>query len=93
MATDRGLNEKAQREIDAYIEAWQKMKAQGVNIGLWENPDLVSDFMAAMGRKGGKARNPKKGFGSMTPEGRSAAAKKGLQRRWAKTKVKTREKE
>ena len=58
---------KAQRDLDAYVDVWLEMKAQGATIGLWENMDLVSDFMAEMGRKGGKVRNAKKGFGSMTP--------------------------
>ncbi len=80
----RAPTKKVLRELDAYVEAWQKLKAQGLDVGLWENMNLVSDFMAAMGRKGGRVRNPRKGFGSMTRAQRVAAARKGLAKRWGK---------
>lgn len=35
------------------------------------------DFYANIGKVGGKAKNPNKGFGSMTPEKRIEAARRG----------------
>lgn len=35
------------------------------------------DFYAKLGSKGGKAKNPNKGFGSMTPERRREVSRKG----------------
>ena len=39
---------------------------------------------AILGREGGKKKNPKKGFGSMTPEERKRIAKSAAQKRWGK---------
>lgn len=39
-----------------------------------------------LGRRGGKARNPRKGFGSLSPEDRKEAASKAARARWAKEK-------
>jgi hypothetical protein len=36
------------------------------------------------GMKGGKVRNPRKGFGSMTPERRREIARMALEARWRK---------
>lgn len=38
-------------------------------------------------RKGGKAKNPKKGFGSLTKKQRSQIAKKAAKARWGKREV------
>jgi len=42
----------------------------------------------ALGRKGGRAKNPNKGFGSLTPEQREAISKKGVEARRKKAKKK-----
>lgn len=44
-----------------------------------KNPAAV-----ALGRKGGKAKNKRKGFGSLDPEARREAARKAAKARWAK---------
>lgn len=36
------------------------------------------------GRKGGIAKNPNKGFGSLSKEERSRRAKEAIKKRWAK---------
>jgi hypothetical protein len=44
------------------------------------------DAYERWGRKGGKARNPKKGNGAFPPTERSARARKAALARWAKSK-------
>jgi hypothetical protein len=70
-------------ELNRYVEAWKALRDSGSAIGLWENPELVSSFMAAMGRKGGLVSNPKKGFGSMSPERRKEIAARANTARWS----------
>jgi hypothetical protein len=47
----------------------------------------VSDYLAAIGRKGGKA-NVRKGIATLTPEERSRRAKAAANARWGKAKAK-----
>ena len=49
--------------------------------------DAVSDYLAEIGRRGGKAK-VKKGFGTLTPEERRANAKRAAQARWGVKKKK-----
>ena len=56
------------------MNRWEKTQANG----------YTREFFIEMGRRGGKARVAK-----MTPEERSAAARKAVQARWAKRKVKS----
>jgi hypothetical protein len=53
--------------------------------------DIVSIVMREMGRKGGKAGGKKGGkarMASLTPEQRKELARKAIQARWAKSRVK-----
>jgi len=50
-----------------------------------ELPKAVSDYLAKIGGRGGKAK-VSKGFGALTPEQRSANAKKAAAKRWGKKK-------
>jgi len=46
----------------------------------------VSQVMKMMGAIGGSRKNPRKGFGSVSPEKRREAALKGLAKRWGRSK-------
>lgn len=48
------------------------------------NDSAVTLAASILGRKGGKKRNPKKGFGSMSPERRREIAKAAINKRWHK---------
>jgi len=53
--------------------------------------DIISTVMREMGRKGGKAGGKKGGkarMASLTPGQRKELARKAIQARWAKSKVK-----
>jgi hypothetical protein len=75
-----------EHEPNPFLVAWKKVKDGGSDDGLWGNPELVSIFMAIMGRKGGRVSNPRKGFGSMTPERRREIAAKANATRWDKAR-------
>lgn len=61
-------------------ESWPKM------------PNYVKEWFALHGaeggRKGGRARNPNKGFGSLSASERAAVSRLGASLRWAKKKSK-----
>jgi hypothetical protein len=64
------------------------LKASGLDVALWRDSAMISEFAAMLGRHGGSRRNPNKGFGSATPEARRAASIKGLEARWGSARRK-----
>ena len=55
---------------------------------LWYDGSMKNPAAVELGRKGGKAKNPKKGFGSLTPEQLEAISRKGVDARRKKAKKK-----
>jgi hypothetical protein len=50
-------------------------------------PTGISDYMAAIGRKGGKATGVAKGFAAVSPEERSDMARRAAEKRWGTKKT------
>ena len=55
---------------------------------LWYDGDMKNQAAVELGRKGGGAKHPNKGFGSLTPEQREAISRKGVEARRKKAKKK-----
>jgi hypothetical protein len=53
--------------------------------------DPVTEYLSTIGRRGGQAR-VKKGAGVLSPEERSAGAKRAAEARWDKTREKAKPK-
>jgi len=68
-------------ELKEKIAELEKLKA-GLDADILSNPELVSALMAQIGRQGGRARNPKKGFGSLSPDRRRQIAEFANATRW-----------
>ncbi len=80
--------ERQRKELNQHVANWQEVSKTIDVGGLWENPELVSRMMAVMGRRGGKAKNGRKGFGSLTKKQRQANAVKANEARWGAAKKK-----
>lgn len=84
-------DQHAQRMIEAGEEncpAWGEASAAVKELlDLQTNTATFSQRAAEIGRKGGAAKHPRKGFGSLTPERRAEIAKKAAAARWAKPSI------
>ena len=85
VSNGRQSERSSRADLERSLKA-QESTTSVVDVDLWDNPDFVKQAMAAIGRRGGSARHPRKGFGSLTQKQRRSNALNANAIRWSKVR-------